>query len=151
MNVIAFAVPITIILLVIWAIQGFPADSFARVFASKAGFLALLGISIALSRSTIRAPGALLLLGSASYSIYLANRNVGLLFGRALGRLGGDALVDSWWSFLLSVALAAALGIAIFLLYEQRVLRWVNSRPWALRREVAHGASREEAENGTGK
>lgn len=126
-----------IVLLGAWLGTGMPATSAWLAFGYKALFLAVLGAAIMLSRGSIRPPAVAILLGSASYSIYLLNRDVGYTFARLFRRIGMGGWIDTWPAFTLSVAIAASAGLILYWFYEKPVLRWVNTRPWAKNRPAA--------------
>jgi peptidoglycan/LPS O-acetylase OafA/YrhL len=81
-----------------------------------------------LSRSSLKAPVFATLLGGASYSIYLLNRDIGYTIPRVLRRAGLSMWLDTWTMFAVSVAVATVAGLALHILYEKPVLRWINAR-----------------------
>lgn len=117
-----------------WAFHGFPADAPTEVFGYKALFLAALGGVILLSVHEMRAPAALLTLGTISYSLYLSNRDLGFMAQRVLRRLGMERLVHTWPAFAITSVLAVIVAYAFHVVVEKPAIAWVSSRPWAKKR-----------------
>lgn len=132
--IVAGAAVMAVILLGLWVAGGLRVDSPLQVFGYKALFLAVLGGAVVMSRGPVKAPSLAVLLGSASYSIYLLNRDVGFMAERVLRRLGQGDRIGSWPAFAVSVTIAAVAGLVVYFLYEKPVVRWVNTRPWARHR-----------------
>ncbi|MBB3805029.1 peptidoglycan/LPS O-acetylase OafA/YrhL [Xanthomonas arboricola] len=109
------------------ALWCFVGSGLQRAYSPLFG-LAVAGALVVLVRAEwrgwLRVGPALLLLGNASYAIYLVHMPLMSLVARATRRLGALA---SWpVNLLLSVAAALLLGVAYHLLYERVALRWAK-------------------------
>jgi len=77
----------------------------------------------------IAVPAALLLLGDASYSIYLLHNALLATGSRMLRSIGLNAIVAGWPAFVMLAAIAVAGGVLFHLLLERPVLRYLRRAP----------------------
>jgi peptidoglycan/LPS O-acetylase OafA/YrhL len=129
--VAAMALVVSAVLFVLHGQVSIDPDSFLRVFAFKSAFVAALAFTVLISQAKVPAPNLLILLGAASYSIYLTNRDVGFGIARVYRKIGIAGFDQSPVSFVLSVSIATAIGIILHFAFETPTLKFVNSRPWA--------------------
>ncbi len=117
----------TCILAATWFSFGGKAGTWMHVLTYKALFFAILGGAVIASQNKISAPKLFLILGSASYSIYLLNRDVGYNLERIVRRLGAGEYLGSWPLFVAFVGICIVLGVALYLLFERHALKWIAS------------------------
>jgi peptidoglycan/LPS O-acetylase OafA/YrhL len=112
----------------------------ARVAAAGAASAGLLTCALILERSGRRAAGPALVLGDASYSIYLTHLFVTQAFAAAAVRLGLVTPAASALLILGALATVAIGGVACFRLFELPVTRALRTFPAARPRPQAAAA-----------
>lgn len=91
-----------------------------RIFLGFSFASLILGLAMAEEKFTFRIPKPILLLGAASYAIYLVHNPVQSLVARVLQK------GDSWFlTFTICCLAGVALGVLYHLFYERPILRWL--------------------------
>lgn len=116
--------PLPLFLGVIGAMVYFVVGDLHRVFFGLALAPLVLGLAMAERQLAYRLPASVLLLGAASYAIYLVHNPAQSLIARLLRG------VDSWGlTFAACTIIGALLGVSYHLLFEKPALRFLSHRP----------------------
>lgn len=103
--------------------------SLLRVFVWGLPALAVVAGAVGLEgRFGRRTPGWLLVIGDASYAIYICHGFVLPLAGLLVQRLRVSGEVEVFLMVLLGVAIASAFGVAINLVVERPIMRYLRGR-----------------------
>lgn len=86
------------------------------------------GMVAGLAAGALRAPSWLVLLGDASYMIYLAHLPVNSLVSRVITGLGGGEMLTPLSALGLLVVIAAGVGTALHLWLERPLIGWLTRR-----------------------
>ena len=86
------------------------------------------GLVAGLAAGALRVPGWLVLLGDASYMIYLAHSPINALVAVSLAAIGAAQFLPAWVALALIVILAAAVGTALHLWLERPLIGWLTRR-----------------------
>lgn len=115
------------------------AERAARALTPWFGLAATIWV-VVLADPTVRLRGrlhdVLMLLGNASYAIYLWHEIPQRVLGRVIGSVGLAGADMRWAAMALIIVSGVALGVLVYLFIEKPLLRWINARIAARRPET---------------
>lgn len=106
-----------------------PYGDVSQMIYALASMLLILGLVEAERQGHLRFPAPFVLMGEASYSIYLINSVALSASARLLKGLGLPGIVSGWPAFILLAAMALGAGLIFHLLIERPVMKYGNA--WA--------------------